>query len=80
MVQCGGTKTIAKTSWKRANPKVWQQFQSDIFTWTLMMVVGVRNYFFFHFQLLNQCQTNPKSSTNKNSNIKAGRYYFMNTW
>jgi len=36
---CGGIKAISKSAWQRTNGKVWAQFQSDLFTWILMMVV-----------------------------------------
>ena len=36
---CGGIKQVAKGSWQRANPKIWSLFQSELFTWILMMVV-----------------------------------------
>ena len=36
---CGGIKQLSRTAWQHANQKAWSQFQSEIFTWILMMVV-----------------------------------------
>lgn len=41
VTRCGGIKAISKSAWQRTNGKVWSQFQSDLFTWILMMVVSI---------------------------------------
>lgn len=54
---CGGIKQVSRNVWQQANQKAWSQFQSELFTWILMMVVRHQNkeessFISLHFNLI----------------------------